>query len=44
MRVDNFFFNFFLSFFEKQTHTQGTGKDALTQKHTIISFKSYDNF
>ena len=31
-------------FFEKQTHTQGREKRALTQKHTTTPFKSHDNF
>ena len=36
----------FFFFFEKitHTHTQGRVKEILTQKHTITSLKSYDNF
>ena len=28
-------------FFEKQTHTEGRGKEVLTQRHTTTSLKSY---
>ena len=31
-------------FLEKQTHTQGRGKEILTQKQTTTPLKSHSNF
>ena len=36
--------SFFFFFFEKQTHTQGRGKEVLTQRHTTTLLKSHSNF
>ena len=38
------FFFFFFFFFEKQTYTQGRGKEVLTQKHIITSLKAMVTF